>query len=76
MGYFFNKYPMFDNTIPVTPNVNYGFQALATNMRGFSQNVRNGNSFALINSELRWPVVKIFCRASITFQFPEQHCRL
>jgi len=23
-----------------TPNVNYGFQALATNMRGFSQNVR------------------------------------
>ncbi len=36
MGYLFNKIPMFDNTIPVTPNVNYGFQALATNMRGFS----------------------------------------
>ena len=58
MGYIFNKYPMFDNTTPVTPNVNYGFQALATNLRGFSQNVRNGNSFALINSELRWPVVR------------------
>ncbi|MGC1391627.1 MAG: hypothetical protein WA816_11370 [Bacteroidales bacterium] len=58
MGYLFNKVPMFDNTVPVTPNVNYGFQALATNMRGFSQNVRNGNSFALINSELRWPVVR------------------
>ena len=25
MGYLFNKYPMFDNSIPVTPNVNYGF---------------------------------------------------
>jgi hypothetical protein len=60
MGYLFNKYPMFDNTIPVTPNVNYGFQALATNMRGFTQNVRNGNSFALINSEIRWPFVRYF----------------
>jgi hypothetical protein len=60
MGYLFNKYPMFDNSIPVTPNVNYGFQALATNMRGFTQNARNGNNFALINSELRWPVVRYF----------------
>jgi hypothetical protein len=60
MGYLFNKYPMFDNTVPVTPNVNYGFQALATNMRGFTQNIRNGNNFALINSELRWPVVRYF----------------
>lgn len=60
MGYLFNKYPMFDKTIPVTPGVNYGFQALATNMRGFTQNVRNGNSFALINSELRWPFVRYF----------------
>jgi len=60
MGYLFNKYPMFDNSIPVTPNVNYGFQALATNMRGFSQNIRNGNSFALINSEIRWPFLRYF----------------
>ena len=49
---------MFNSAIPVTPNVNYGFQALATNMRGFSQNIRNGNNFALINSELRWPVIR------------------
>jgi Tol biopolymer transport system component len=60
MGYLFNKIPMFDNTVPVTPNVNYGFQALATNMRGFTQNVRNGNNFALINSELRWPFIRYF----------------
>ncbi len=58
MGYFFRKYTMFDNSIPVNPDANYGFQALATNMRGFSQNVRNGNNFALINSEIRWPVVR------------------
>jgi hypothetical protein len=60
MGYLFNKYPMFDNTIPVNPNQNYGFQTLATNMRGFTQNVRNGNNFALINSEIRWPVIRYF----------------
>lgn len=58
MGYLFSKYPMFDNTIPVSPRENYGFQALATNMRGFTQNIRNGNSFALINSEIRWPFVR------------------
>ena len=60
MGYLFPKYTMFDNTTPVNQDVNYGFQALATNMRGFSQNVRNGTSFALINSEIRWPFVRYF----------------
>ncbi len=58
MGYLFNKVEMFNSAIPVTPNVNYGFQTLATDMRGFSQNIRNGNNFALINSELRWPVIR------------------
>jgi hypothetical protein len=60
MGYLFNKQPMFDTSIPVNPNNNYGFQAIATNLRGFSQNIRNGNSFALINSEIRWPFVRYF----------------
>jgi hypothetical protein len=60
MGYLFNSTEMFDRSVPVTPGVNYGFQALATNMRGFSQNVRNGESFALINSEIRWPFIMYF----------------
>lgn len=60
MGYLFNKIPMFDNTIPVDTKQYYGFQALATNLRGFSQNVRNGNNFALINSEIRWPFIRYF----------------
>ena len=58
MGYLFNDVDMFNNAIPVTPGVNYGFQALATNMRGFTQNIRNGNSFVLINSEVRWPIIR------------------
>jgi hypothetical protein len=60
MGYLFNKYEMFDASIPVSQTQNYGFQALATNMRGFTQNVRNGNNFALINSEIRWPFIRYF----------------
>jgi hypothetical protein len=60
MGNLFSKVAMFDNTIPVSTKVNYGFQALATNMRGFRQNIRNGNNFALINSEIRWPFIRYF----------------
>lgn len=37
-------------------SVVYGFQALATNMRGFGQNIRTGNSFAVSNNEIRWPI--------------------
>lgn len=48
--------PKFDNTIPVDQNNNYAFQAIATNMRGFPINTRNGNSFMVINSELRVPL--------------------
>lgn len=46
----------FDNSIPIDYSRNYAYQALATPMRGFAQNIRNGNNFALINSELRVPV--------------------
>lgn len=58
LGFLFNDIPMFDQSIPVDPGTNYGFHTLATNMRGFSQNIRNGNNFALINSEIRWPVIR------------------
>ena len=29
-------------------------------MRGFTQNIRNGNSFAVLNSELRFPIFRYF----------------
>jgi hypothetical protein len=48
----------FNNQMQVDPNENYQYQSLATNMRGFSQNIRNGTSFALINSELRIPLFR------------------
>ena len=46
----------FDNGTPIDYTQNYSYQTLATNMRGFNQNIRNGNNFAVINSELRFPV--------------------
>ncbi len=66
---FSNKTPTFDYSVPVDPYQNFVFQSLATNMRGFSQNIRNGNSFALINSEIRWPVVRYFANRPLNSDF-------
>lgn len=38
-------------------------------MRGFIQNARNGNSFALINAELRVPLVKYFTNRPLRSDF-------
>ena len=47
----------------------YSFQTLATNMRGFIQNARNGCSFVALNSEIRWPVVKFLFARPFTSDF-------
>jgi Tol biopolymer transport system component len=59
---WFGRHPTFDNTVRVDHQENYAYQTLATNMRGFVQNIRNGNNFALINNELRWPFVQYFSK--------------
>jgi Tol biopolymer transport system component len=46
----------FNNEISTSSEQNYIFQALACNLRGFEQNIRNGNSFVLINTEVRVPL--------------------
>ena len=62
-------WPSFDQTIPVAPDQNYAFQTLATNMRGFSQNIRNGNSFVVLNTEFRLPVFRYFYNRPIRSDF-------
>ncbi|MFT3826876.1 MAG: hypothetical protein QM731_23330 [Chitinophagaceae bacterium] len=37
-------------------NVDYYYQSLAVNLRGFNQNVANGNNAVVLNSEFRLPV--------------------
>ncbi|MEZ5014580.1 MAG: hypothetical protein R2794_09840 [Chitinophagales bacterium] len=48
--------PTFNNNIEIDQNAGYAFQTLATNLRGYDQNIRNGNSYAVFNSELRFPI--------------------
>ncbi len=59
----------FDNGTPIDYNQNYLYQTLATNMRGFSQNIRNGNNFVVLNSELRFPVFTYLLDRPINRQF-------
>jgi hypothetical protein len=61
--------PRTDPSTPIARENNYVFQTLVTNMRGFIQNVRNGNSFAVLNSELRWPIVSYFANRPIRNDF-------
>jgi len=61
--------PKYDSGTPVNENNDYAFQALATNMRGFNQNVRNGNSFVVYNSELRIPLFAYLTSATIKSEF-------
>ncbi|MEY3342941.1 MAG: hypothetical protein RL090_625 [Bacteroidota bacterium] len=60
---------IFDYSIPVDPRQNFGFQAIATNLRGFIQNIRNGNNFALINNEIRFPVFHYLLNRPIRSDF-------
>ena len=57
--------------IPINTEANYVYQTVATNLRGFSQNVRNGNNFALINTEIRWPIIKYLANYPISNSFLE-----
>jgi len=52
--------PQFDFSQNIDRSQGYYFQTIATPMRGFIQNARNGNSFGLFNSELRWPIISYF----------------
>lgn len=62
-------FPKFDSNITVAHNQNYAYQTIATNMRGFSQNIRNGNSFAVINSELRFPFFRYLVNRPLKSDF-------
>jgi outer membrane protein assembly factor BamA len=57
--------------IRLTPDVNYVYQTVATNMRGFSQNIRNGSNFALMNSEIRWPIIQYIANYPLSNAFFE-----
>ncbi len=51
------KERFFNSANRPDPDVDYAFESLAVNMRGFIQNVANGNNALVINSEFRLPIM-------------------
>jgi hypothetical protein len=61
--------PIFDQSTNINYDKNWRFQAVATNMRGFIQNTRNGHSFAVANTELRLPVLRYIFNRPLSNDF-------
>ena len=61
--------PQFNNTIQVPQDPEYAYQTIATNMRGFRSNIRNGSSYAVLNTELRVPLIKYLSKNPIKSSF-------
>ena len=61
--------PKYDFNINILYPERYSFQTIATNMRGFKQNIRNGNNFAVFNSELRFPIFRYLMNRPIKSDF-------
>jgi len=59
----------FNEEINVDTTINYTYQTLATNMRGFTQNIRNGTSFFVLNSELRFSIIRFLVKKPLKNDF-------
>ncbi|HEY9114491.1 MAG TPA: hypothetical protein VIN10_07300, partial [Bacteroidales bacterium] len=62
-------FPKYNYDTPIDYSQHYAYQTLATNMRGFNQNIRNGNNFLVINSELRFPLFQYFSKTPLSSSF-------
>ncbi len=63
------SYKYFDPSNKPDPDADYAYQSLAVNLRGFKQNVANGNNAFVINSEIRVPVFTTFFNKPINNAF-------
>jgi len=61
--------PKFNNSNLPDQNVNYVYQGLALNLRGYDQNAANGDKAMTINSEFRLPIFTTFCNKPINNAF-------
>jgi hypothetical protein len=51
-------FPGFNQNIPVPQDIDYAYKVNVFHMRGFTNNIRNGGSFMVFNSELRIPFMQ------------------
>jgi Tol biopolymer transport system component len=65
----FSNASRFINQEDINNTINYRYQALASNLRGFPQNIRRGSNFAVVNSEVRFPIFSYFIRRPIRSSF-------
>ena len=65
-GWVFQR---FNEATPVPGDQSFAFKTAANQMRGFDLNIRNGGSFALVNSEIRIPVFKYIKGKNIKSSF-------
>lgn len=61
-------FPNFNRLMTPDPANNYTYQTLMTNVRGFDQNVRNGNHSIVLSVETRFPVVQYFYRRPLDYE--------
>ncbi|MEJ7627375.1 MAG: hypothetical protein WKF35_10965 [Ferruginibacter sp.] len=59
----------FNTSNPPANDQDYAYQSLAVNMRGFIQNVANGNNALVLNSEFRLPVMSTFFDRTVNNAF-------
>jgi len=58
----------FNEETPPPVGQDFAYQTIASNIRGFQYNIRNGNSYALANAELRVPILRyIWPRSTKSF---------
>ncbi len=63
--------PRFNTEINVDEEIDYIYKSAAVNLRGFRQNIRNGASYAVANSELRLPIFRFFSNKPLKSSFLE-----
>lgn len=68
-SWILRRNPNFNQELEVDPQEPYAYQTVATPMRGHIQNARNGNSFALINSEVRMPILQMLSKNGTLSEF-------
>ena len=61
--------PKYNETTPFPSDNNFAFQAAGTDMRGFKQNIRNGSTYLLANTEIRIPFFNYFSGNEIKSKF-------
>ena len=61
--------PQFNNINRPAKDADYAYQALAVNMRGYNQNIANGNNAVVLNSEFRLPILSTILNTPINNAF-------